>query len=98
MVYLAWLIISIGFFVIISGIIAIFRFPDFFTKLHGASVIECAGIPISLVGLALLQSHYTSSLKLLLIAILIFLLNPVTTHALARASMGHKIDSQGRFR
>ncbi len=98
MIYLGWALILVGMFFIIFGIIALFRFPDFYTKLHAASVIECCGGPLCLLGLSMLQPEAASSFKLLFIAILIFILNPVSTHALARASLLYKVDKQGRIK
>lgn len=31
----------LGIIAIFSGIVGLFRFPDFYTKIHAASVIEC---------------------------------------------------------
>ena len=98
MLYLGWLLILTGLFFIVSGIIALFRFPDFYTKLHAASVIECCGGPFCFIGLAMLQTSYTSAFKLIIIAALIFLLNPVSTHALGRASLLYKVDKRGRIK
>ena len=98
MIYIGWLLILIGMFFIISGIVAMVRFPDFYTKIHGASVLECCGLPISFIGLALLQSSYSSSFKLILISIIIFILNPASTFALTRASLLYKVDDQGRIK
>lgn len=86
MIYLGWLLILLGLLAIFSGIVGFLRFPDFFTKMHAASVIECCGIPLCLVGLACLQ-HNLNSFKLLFIVILILLLNPVATHALGRVKL-----------
>lgn len=98
MLYIGWILVFLGLFVIVSGIVALFRFPDFYMKLHAASVIECCGIPVSLIGLAFIQDNVTSSLKLLLITVIIFIMNPVSTHALARSSMKSKIDNKGRLK
>ena len=98
MIYLGWTLILMGMFFIAFGIIALFRFPDFYTKLHAASVIECCGGPLCFIGLAILQPYYPSSFKLLSIAALVFLLNPVSTHALGRASLLYKVDDKGRIK
>ena len=98
MIFLGWLLIIFGLFIIISGIIALFRFPDFYTKLHATSVIECCGGPLCLIGLALLQHELSSSIKLIFIAALIFILNPISTHALGRASLLYKVDKNGRIK
>nr|WP_253307682.1 Na+/H+ antiporter subunit G [Rickettsia endosymbiont of Ceutorhynchus assimilis] len=89
--YIGTLLIMGGGFAIFSGIVGLFRLPDFYTKLHAASVIECAGVPLCLIGLACLQSSIGSCFKLILAAFLVFLLNPVSTHALGKASLLMKV-------
>jgi multicomponent Na+:H+ antiporter subunit G len=98
MIYVGFIFIAIGMWFIISGILGLFRFRDFYTKLHAASVIECCGIPFCLIGLSFIQVNFTSSFKLVLILLLILILNPVSTHALARASVLYKIDKDGRIK
>ena len=95
---LGWTLIIAGMLFILSGTIALIRFPDFYTKLHGASVIEGCGLPLCLFGLAALQDSFSSAFKLILIAIIVFIINPVSTHALARCSMKSRIDHEGRIR
>ncbi len=94
--YIGFLLITIGFYFIISGIIGLYRFPDFYTKIHAAGVVEICGVPICLIGLACLHSDFASIFKLLAISFLMLLLNPVATHAIARAALGYKIDKDGR--
>lgn len=83
-ILIGWTLIILGLFTILSGIIGLFRFPDFYTKLHAAGVIDSCGIPLSLLGLAFLQYSFINSFKLLCAALLIFILNPASTHALVR--------------
>lgn len=98
MIYLGWPLIIIGTYFTIMGVVGLFRFPGFYNKLHAASVIECVGIPIALIGLAMLQSDLASAFKLVLIAVLIFILIPASTHAIGRASLLYKVDKQGRIK
>ncbi|MFU7500712.1 MULTISPECIES: Na+/H+ antiporter subunit G [unclassified Candidatus Tisiphia] len=83
-------LILLGIIAIFSGIVGLFRFPDFYTKIHAASIIECCGVPLSLVGLAFLQHDFTSSFKLVFASILILILNPVSTHAIGKAALLRK--------
>jgi len=98
MIYIGFILITIGLGFIISGILGLLRFRDFYTKLHAAGVIESCGIPFCLVGLSFLQADGASTFKLILIAILMLLLGPVSTHALARASVLYKVDDEGRVK
>jgi multicomponent Na+:H+ antiporter subunit G len=98
MTYIGFVFITIGIGFIISGILGLFRFRDFYTKIHAASVIECCGIPFCLIGLSFIQTDLTSAFKLIITALLILLLNPISTHAIARASVLFKIDKDGRIK
>ena len=80
------ILIVIGVFIIISAIIALMRFPNFLTKLHATSALECCGIPITLFGLSFLQTSYSSIFKIYLMIILILILNPVGSSILARVA------------
>lgn len=86
----AYILISLGIFFIISSIVGVFRFPDFYTKLHAAGVADSFGIPLCLLGLALLQTSWLSALKVIVIIILFFLLSPTSTHALIKAAWTSK--------
>jgi multicomponent Na+:H+ antiporter subunit G len=88
---LAYIMITIGLFFIISSIVGLFRFPDFYTKIHAASVADSFGIPLCLLGLAMLQTSLLSSLKILIIMILFFLVSPASSHALVKAAWTGKL-------
>lgn len=98
MAYIGFILIFIGLGFIASGIVGLIRFRGFYNKIHASGVIECCGIPFCLVGLTFLQSDFSSAFKLIIIALIILLLNPVSTHALSRASVLYKIDKDGRVK
>jgi multicomponent Na+:H+ antiporter subunit G len=71
----------------VIGAIGLLRMPDFYTRMHSASVVETLGAGLVLLGL-LLQAGFTLiAVKLLMLALLIFFASPTATHALARAGM-----------
>ena len=75
-----------GFFCVVGGI-GMLRMPDFYTRMHAASVIETLGAGLLLAGL-LLQAGFTLvGAKLVIIGLLIFFASPTATHALARAAL-----------
>lgn len=98
MVVFGWLLIIVGMFFVVSGMLALVRFRGFYNKVHGAGVIDCCGIPLSLLGLAMIQTSFVFAFKLFVIASLIFILAPVSSFALANAAMKDKIDQQGRLK
>ncbi len=83
MVYFGLVLLSIGLYFIISGVVFLIRVEGFYNKLHGGGVIDSCGIVISLIGLMFLQDNIFSIAKLFFILFIVFLLNPVSTYAIA---------------
>ncbi len=83
----SWISLSLGGFFCLVGGIGLIRMPDFYTRVHAASVTESLGAGLILLGL-LLQAGFTLvGAKLLLIGLLVLFVSPTATHALARAGM-----------
>ena len=75
-----------GLFCLVGGI-GLLRMPDFFTRMHAASVTETLGVGLVLFGL-LLQAGWTLvTVKLLMVGLLVFFVSPTASHALARAAL-----------
>ena len=79
-------LVSGGFFCVV-GAIGMLRMPDFYTRVHAASVIETLGAGLILFGLVLQAGPTLVAVKLLMVGVLIFFASPTATHALARAAM-----------
>ena len=83
----AMLLLGGGAFCIV-GAIGLIRMPDFYTRVHAASVNDTLGAGLILLGL-LLQAGWTlAAAKLFILALLIFFTSPAATHALAKAALG----------
>lgn len=75
-----------GLFCLVGGI-GLLRMPDFFTRMHAASVTETLGVGLVLFGL-LAQAGWTLvAVKLLMVGLLVFFVSPTASHALARAAL-----------
>lgn len=84
---LSWLcLLAGGVFCIIGGI-GLLRMPDFYTRMHAASVIDTLGAGLILLGLILQAGFTLVTVKLLMIGLLLVFTGPVAAHALARAAM-----------
>lgn len=84
---LSWISLTAGGLFCIIGGIGMLRMPDFYTRLHAASVIETLGGGLILFGL-LLQAGFTLvAVKLIIVGLLVFFASPTATHALAKAAM-----------
>lgn len=63
------------------------RMPDFFTRLHAVSKAETLGVLLTVAGLAVWAGPTILTLKLAGVAVFLFLANPTSTHAVARAAV-----------
>ena len=77
----------IGAVAMLVGGVGILRMPDLFTRLHAVGIIDTLGVAAILIGLAFLAGWGLVLIKLIIIFALLMLLNPSTSHALARAAV-----------
>ena len=83
----SWACLVGGGLFCIVGAVGLLRMPDFYTRMHAASVVETLGAGLILLGL-LLQAGFTLvAAKLAVLGLLIFFASPTATHALARAAL-----------
>ncbi len=84
---LSWaLLIGGGIFVLISTV-GMLRFPDFFTRLHAASIADTLGAMLIIAGLILQAGFDLISIRLLLIFFFVLFTTPTAAHALAKAAL-----------
>jgi len=83
----SWLFIVAGGFFCVVGALGLLRMPDFFTRMHAASVTDTLGAGLLLVGLMLQAGLTLVTVKLLFLAVLILFTSPTATHALAKAAV-----------
>lgn len=70
----------------VIGAIGVLRFPDFYTRLHAASITDTGAVLAVLFGMALLSPHWLVLYKLLAVGIFLFLTGPTASHAIANAA------------
>ena len=84
----SWLCLTAGGAFSIIGAFGLIRMPDFFTRMHAASVTDTLGAGLLIVGLILQAGFTLIAVKLLFLALLTFFASPTATHALAKAALG----------
>lgn len=84
---LSWVFLIAGGSFCMVGAVGMLRMPDFFTRLHAASVIETLGGGLILLGLLLQAGLTLVAVKLIIVGFLVFFASPTATHALAKAAM-----------
>ena len=72
---------------LLIGAIGVIRMPDFYARLHAASVIDTLGADLIILGLLLQVSSWLVAVKLILIFLVILLTSPIAVHALARFAL-----------
>lgn len=86
---LSWFCLLAGGLFCIVGALGLLRMPDFYTRMHAASLIDTLGAGLILAGLMMQAGLTLVTVKLLMVVLLLFFSSPTASHAIARAAMGH---------
>jgi multicomponent Na+:H+ antiporter subunit G len=78
--------LSAGFFFFTTATLGLLRLPDFFSRLHATGKGDTLAVLLSLFGIALYNGLSLTSVKVLFIAVFMFLAQPTATHAISRAA------------
>ena len=79
-------LIFVGLIFLFVAAVGVLRLPDVYTRSHAVSLTDSLGALFLLGGLALYEGLSTNLVKILLVLVLLYLLNPVITHATIRAA------------
>lgn len=83
---LAVLLLGAGLFFHGVAALGVVRMPDFYTRLHAVSKAETLGVLLTLAAVALWAGPGLIAVKVIFVAIFIFLANPTSAHAIGRAA------------
>jgi len=83
----SWLLLVFGGFLCISGAVGLLRFPDFFTRMHAASVTDTLATAMILLGLFIQADSWLIQVKLVMVLLFVLLTSPTAGHALAKAAL-----------
>jgi multicomponent Na+:H+ antiporter subunit G len=93
MLWAAGILIIAGLFFFAVGVLGVLRFPDFYTRLHAAGKCDSLAAVLVIAGLALYNldefsfANLLVSLKILAIAVFVFVASPTATHAITKAAL-----------
>lgn len=79
-------LLLVGAVLAVIGTIGVLRFPDFYTRLHAASITDTAAATLAIVGMVLLAPSFAVVFKLAVVWLFLFLTGPTSSHALANAA------------
>ncbi len=80
-------LILAGLFFLIVAAIGVVRLPDVFTRSHAVSLTDSLGAFLLLTGIAIYEGLSMKVLKILAVLALLYLQNPVISHATLRAAV-----------
>ena len=84
---LSIIFIVAGLFFLIVAAIGVIRLPDMYSRSHAVSLTDSLGAFLMLVGIALHEGLSINMLKILVVLVLLYILNPVIAHATVRAAL-----------
>jgi multicomponent Na+:H+ antiporter subunit G len=84
---IGYILIFIGLFFIFSAVIGCYRLPDYFCKMHAASVGDVVGCPLVLIGIALKAGSAILSFKIIGLALVLLVINPTASYLLNKLAL-----------
>lgn len=88
---LSWCFLVAGSAFCIIGAVGLVRMPDFYTRVHAASITDTLGVALMLLGMMLQAGFTLVTVKLLMIGVLFLFASPTATHALVKAAMARGV-------
>lgn len=87
------ILIILGVVFMLFGLIGNFKFNNFYSRILVTAKVDTVGVITLIVGVALRHGASFFTLKLVLLAVIMLILNPLATHMLARSARlsGYKI-------
>ncbi len=84
---LSWAFLVSGSVFVIIGAFGTLRFPEFWSRLHAASITDSAGVILLVIGMCLQAGATLITVKLLIIGAFLFITGPTSIHAIANAAL-----------
>ena len=84
---LSWILLCLGGGFVLIGGIGTLRLPDFYTRLHAASLTDTMATILLFTGIMLQAGFSLAALKLAAIMLFLLLTGPTASYALANAAL-----------
>ncbi len=84
---ISWILLLSGSFLCVTGTTGLLRFPDFFTRIHAASITDTLGAGLILTGLMLQAGWGLIFAKLIIILLFSVVAGTTASHAMAKAAL-----------
>jgi multicomponent Na+:H+ antiporter subunit G len=84
---LSWILLTLGGACVLIGGVGGLRLPNFYTRIHAASLTDTMATILIFVGMMLQAGFTLATLKLAAIMLFLLLTGPTATYALANAAL-----------
>ena len=74
----------VGLFVLISGVLGVYRFKYALSRIHSAALLDTVGILLLLLGVIIGQGFTAGSAKMLVVIGFLWITSPVAGHLIGR--------------
>ncbi len=90
---LGYILISIGTFFVIIGLVGSYRFHNFYPRILASADVDTIGLIFILLGAMCIFGFSFATLKVLIILIILLILNPVVASSIVRSAYfsGYKL-------
>lgn len=92
---LSIILLSLGCIVMFSAVLGLYRFPDIYMRLQSTAKVNTGGAITILIGMILKCGISALSGRIFIIMMLIIVLTPIISHAIARSAHLQKIVPTG---
>ena len=76
----------LGFLCFFASTVGVYRFKDFYTRLHAAGICESCGLLLCSIGLLIYQGFNQTGIKLFVVFMAVFLSSPIGTHIITKVA------------
>jgi multicomponent Na+:H+ antiporter subunit G len=84
---LSWVLLCLGGGFVLAGGIGTLRLPEFYTRLHAASLTDTMATILIFTGIMLQAGFTLATLKLVAVMLFLLLTGPTASYALANAAL-----------
>lgn len=86
---MANLIFALALLFFAVGTWGLLKLPDVYTRLHATAIGDTIGIGLAMVGFLIIAPSAMIRMKLLLIAVLFWIINPTISHFIGKVALLH---------
>jgi multicomponent Na+:H+ antiporter subunit G len=82
---IAGLLFLLGSFFFLVGVLGLLRMPDVFSRIHTTTKGDTLGVGLILLGIIVLYGFNLTSLRVLVLLVLVWVTTPTAAHLIAKA-------------